>query len=64
MYNYFDKKKEQKKEDYITTMRPVLTAKINLVADDFKALAETGKAIDFFESNLTKKQREEDNLIR
>ncbi len=45
-------------------MRPVLTAKINLVADDFKALAETGKATDFFESNLTKKQREEDNLIR
>jgi len=28
------------------TMRPVLTAKINLAADDFKALAETGKATD------------------
>ena len=28
------------------TMRPVLTAKINLAADDFKALAETGSATD------------------
>ena len=27
-------------------MRPILTAKINLAADDFKALAETGKATD------------------
>lgn len=28
------------------SMKPVLTAKINLAADDFKALAETGKATD------------------
>ena len=27
-------------------MRPILTAKINLAADDFKALAESGKATD------------------
>ena len=27
-------------------MRPILSAKINLAADDFKALAETGKATD------------------
>jgi hypothetical protein len=27
-------------------MRPILTVKINLVADDFKALAEKGKATD------------------
>lgn len=27
-------------------MRPILTAKINLAADDFKALAETSKATD------------------
>ena len=28
------------------SMRPILTAKINLVADDFKALAQTGNATD------------------